>query len=192
MNLLLKPWMSRSLAVGALVFLLLAAYAVLFMPIVDKYVNNRDRIQDLDDQLTHYRMLAAEEPAVRERLEAFKQRNQGSELYLKGETPTLAGAELQERVKSVVESSGGTLVSTQTLPEAEEEGLVRVSVKVRMRGDVEGVQRVIYGLETGRPLVFLENVLVRSRVVRRRGVVNVSELDISFDVTGYMHAGQAA
>jgi general secretion pathway protein M len=162
------------------------------MPIVDKYVDNRGRIQDLYDQLTRYRMLAAEEPAVRERLEAFKQRNQGSELYLKGETPTLAGAELQERVKSVVESSGGTLVSTQTMPEAEEQGLVRVSVKVRMRADVEGVQKVLYGLETGRPLVFLENVLVRSRVVRRRGVVNISELDVSFDVTGYMHAGQAA
>lgn len=192
MNLLLKPWASRSLAVGVLACLLLAVYAVGLMPIVHKYVDNRDRIQDLYDQLGRYRTLAAEEPAVRERLEAFNQRNQGSELYLKGETPTLAGAELQERVKSVVESNGGTLVSTQTMPEAEEQGLVRVSVKVRMRGDVDAVQRVIYALETGRPLVFLENVLVRSRVVRRRRTVNVSDLDVSFDVTGYMHAGRAA
>jgi general secretion pathway protein M len=183
----MSPWMSRSAALGLLAVLLLAVYALIVSPLVARYDGYQQATQDLEQRLVHFRSLAAERKAVQDRLAASRRQRGSLEVYLKNATSTLASAELQERIKQVVESRGGTLVSTQTLPDRTDAGLVQVAIKVRMKGDIAALQKVVYELESERPLLFLDNVFVRSRMVRRgRAIGTAADLDINFDVIGYM------
>ncbi len=193
MKLQLSPWTSRAAALGLLALVLAAIYGLLLGPLIGRHETYQVTIHDLEERLARYRSVEADRRAVQARFDALRRRRRGVEVYLKAATLTLAGAELQERTKRVVESSGGTLVSTQTLPERTEGGLVQVSIKVRMNGDVGSLQKVFYELESGQPVLFLDNVFIRSRMVRRgRGISTASELDINFDIVGYMPAGTPA
>jgi general secretion pathway protein M len=192
MNLQLSPWMSRAAALALLGLLLMAAYAVVLHPLFGRYEGYQSTLQDLQSHLARYRAVAAERGAVEKRIEAFRRERGNVEVYLRNATSTLASAELQERIKQVVEGGGGTLVSTQTLPDRSDGGLVQVAIKVRMKGEVESMQKVFYELESGRPLLFIDNVFVRSRMIRRgRNLDTAADLDINFDVVGYMRAEPA-
>jgi hypothetical protein len=71
---------------------------------------------------------------------------------------------------------------------------------VRASGGVEAAQRLFHNLESGKPQVVLDNVVIQARTVRRRiarrrtqGQVKVdtdTELDISFDLSGYLRVPQ--
>jgi general secretion pathway protein M len=185
----MSPWISRSAALGLLALLLLAAYALIVAPLMTRHEGYQQATQDLDQRLVHFEGLAAERKGVEDRLAAFRRQRGSLEVYLKNATSTLASAELQERIKQVVEGRGGTLVSTQTLPDRTDAGLLQVAIRVRMRGDTAALQKVVYALESERPLLFLDNLFIRSRMVRRGLVIGTApDLDINFDVIGYMRA----
>ncbi len=111
--------------------------------------------------------------------------------YLRGSTPALAGAELQQKIKTMVEATGGQLLSTQlVLPSGEEARVPKVSVKVRMIGDTADLLKTLYAVESSRPILFVEDVAVRS--ARKRPSELSEMLNINLTVVGYMHQGEAA
>ena len=75
--------------------------------------------------------------------------------YLPQTAPALAAAELQQRVRAVVEAAGGTLRSTQALPPVEEGSAVRVAVSVTLTGDTGNLEKILYDLESQTPLLFV-------------------------------------
>ncbi|WP_051302553.1 type II secretion system protein GspM [Sedimenticola selenatireducens] len=111
--------------------------------------------------------------------------------YLRGSTPALTGAELQQKIKTMVEATGGQLLSTQlVLPSGEEARVPKVSVKVRMIGDTADLLKTLYAIESSRPILFVEDVAVRS--ARKRPSELSEMLNINLTVVGYMHQGEAA
>jgi general secretion pathway protein M len=184
----LTPVQSRALALALLALLLGGLYLGAVRPYLERYHSSGAELVLLQERLAVLQRVVASRDAVSARLErvaALEARQQG---YLTGETAPLASAELQEYVKQVVLASGGRLISTQAVPAELQAGLVPLTVKVAMRTDTEGLQRVIHALESGRPLLFLDNVVVRSlgagRV--RAGAATGESLDVRFDLTGYM------
>jgi general secretion pathway protein M len=171
-------------------------FAAVVWPWLEQNWEYDEEIANRVHQLGRFQALAATRPELERQLEQLRLESRNAAFYLKADTPALAGAELQNQVKQVVEAQGGKLTSTQILKVADEEGATRVSIRVRMTGDTETLLNVLYGLENGQPLLFLDNLSVRARRVstrrsRRAKTVQRDPLDINFDLSGYLSQGAA-
>ena len=83
--------------------------------------------------------------------------------FLKGGTPALAGAELQEFVKSVAEQNSGRVLSVQTLPHKDVDGYRQLSASVQMSVSVPNLRSILYALESKEPYVFVDGLKVTSQ-----------------------------
>jgi general secretion pathway protein M len=185
----LTPLQSRLLALTLLFLLLAAVYLVLVNPLLSLRRHYEEVIEQSEDRLARYQRLIADKDDLKRRLDTLQSASSAQDFYLSNTAPTLAAAELQEHVKQVIDANRGTLLSTQIMPERPEGQLVRVTVKVAMRGAIETLQKVFHRLEGGRPFLFLDDVFVRAYSLRRGNQMTVSEMEIRFDVSGYIRPG---
>ena len=85
-------------------------------------------------------------------------------IYLPGETAAIAGAALQQLVASAIAESGGRVVETEFAPteatEAEDPG--RVDLRVSFDTEIVGLQRILFTLERGPPVLFVRTLQVQS------------------------------
>lgn len=115
--------------------------------------------------------------------------------YLPQENFTLAANALQERIVNLIEDADGRLVSVGVDPQAtgEDEAARRVSVNVAAELTDSGLQRVLYGLETESPLLFVIRLTAIRPVGRSEGSGTAPEqepkLTVSMGVTGYLRKG---
>ena len=136
-------------------------------------------------------MAASREP-IQRAIAGIQQDPAAATQYLPQSAPSLAAAELQQRVKSVVEAVGGTLRSTQALPPTEEGGAVKVTVSAAMTGDTESLRKILYELESQTPLLFVDNLDVSARENRPRlpggqlASYTRVQLSVQFEVSGYL------
>ena len=137
------------------------------------------------------RMAASREP-IQQLIASIQQDRDAVAQYLPQSAPSLAAAELQQRVKAVVEAVGGTLRSTQALPPTEEGGAVKVTVSAAMTGDTESLRKILYELESQTPLLFVDNLDVTARENRPRlpsgqlASYTRVQLNVQFEVSGYL------
>jgi general secretion pathway protein M len=178
-------------AVGLLAAVIIVLYAAVVTPLVGLYTGYEEEIADLDHRIAQYRRVAANVPALRKALADLDNRRETTTYYLKNTRPTLATAELQSYVESLITRNGGKLVSTQVVPEDKDQRFPRSAIRVNLRGSVDSLRDLLYALESGRPLVFIESLTVTTsatRVVRRRqrtGVDAPEVLSISIDAVAY-------
>jgi general secretion pathway protein M len=197
----LKINLSKSQA--AALGLLLAAFALLYIaavaPLAEIGAGYAERIDDLEFKLTKMRKVAAEKDFWIQRLEEIKQQGKTQGRFISRDTAALASADLQTRIKEVVNQAGGELISTQVIPERKEEQFVRIAVKVRMTGSTEVLRDVLHDFEAGSPILFVENLNIRPiRIVQPRLPNSPAakqppkvqdRLSVDFDVVGYMQGG---
>ena len=137
------------------------------------------------------RTAATLEPAQR-LIAKIQQDHSVAAQYLPQSTPALAAAELQQRLKTMVEAAGGTLQSIQALPPGEEAGAVKVTISAVMNGDTGSLQKVLYDLESQTPLLFVDNLEVSMRTTRPRlpngryATYTRMQLNAQFEVSGYL------
>jgi general secretion pathway protein M len=188
-RLIISPIVKRALAVAILGGVLCTILFGVIVPFVTAYTDASSSALKLQSALSLIKASESELPKLREedaRLRNAKVQTIG---LLESGNESLAAAELQNRVKSLVETIHGELQSTQVLAPRDEENLRRISVHCQIiTADVAGLQQVLYRLESSSPLLFLENVDIRVRPTRSIGAqadVN-APLDVSFDLYGYI------
>jgi general secretion pathway protein M len=147
------------------------------------------------DLLAKYTEIAAQSGSLEKELKAIAAQIKSSNYYYSDDKPALAGADIQQRVKDMVERNGGKLITTQTLPYDAQGDVTSVRVRVRITGDIHTLVGTLYGLESGRPLLIIDGLTIRGRVrrlPRRAGLVvaqaeaQETELSINFDVSGFV------
>ncbi|MDS4040698.1 MAG: type II secretion system protein GspM [Candidatus Competibacter sp.] len=154
------------------------------------YQTQMEQLQGRLEQLE--RMAASREP-IEELIARIEQDRGVAAQYLPQSVPALAAADLQQRVKAVVEAAGGTLRSTQALPPVEEGSTVKVTVSAAMTGDTDSLRKVLYDLESQTPLLFVDNLEVAARETRPRlsggrlASYTRVQLNAQFEVSGYLH-----
>lgn len=117
---------------------------------------------------------ASEETLVRLRREVageskLKQENldlvalgQEANLLLEGSTAGISGAGLQKLISDIVLEHGGVASSLQLLPIKEEDKLERVALRLSISVDIEGLRNILHAIETGKPLLFIDDLTVRT------------------------------
>ena len=183
----LSPQVSRALAVALLVGLLAIAYLAVVQPIIDARIEQHQEIANLENTLQRYQRVAAQRASREAALAELKQRAAGEDGLLRGANETLMAAAIQNRLKALVDDSHGELKSIQILPSQADGPLRRIAVRGQIAVTVEAAQRVFHDLEGGDPLLFLDNIGIRSRddSRRRRERTPDGMLEVRLDVYGY-------
>lgn len=190
MKLNLSPRQSRLFALGLFGLAVVFFASVLVVPLWSTYEQNKQEIEQQRQSLLRFKRLAADRSALEQELHALEARGDMQRYLLQGGSGTLAAAALQERVKEIVARSDGRLISTQMLPPAPENSFDRVTISVRMQVYTEGLQRVLYDLEKGSPLLSVDELTVLSRRIggRQRRFLAQPNLDVRFSLSGFIPA----
>lgn len=187
------PWISRLAAALLLIVFLAAAYTFLLEPVVVGYRETDRQIEEVREQLPRYQRLAAMRWTLEDQMHQSAAEASSEGYYLSGGTDALAAAGLQDQVNALVQGKGGSLRSIQPMPGIDEEGFRRITLRVQMTATNEALFEILYALEAGTPLLFIENLDIQSRFIRRRtkegGLQAVPDeplLTVGFDLSGYM------
>ncbi len=187
---------SRLLALLLFIATLLLVVASVAVPVVEINRHYDELIDGMRDQLVVYKRVARNSKQYQARFQQLLRLQRQDRRYLKSDTESLATAELQSIVKQVIAGNQGEILSTQVSRSTEEQGFKRISIRIRMKSTLEDMVKIFHALESNKPYLFVENVTVRSRqVARRRLPANkaieeaMSQLDIDFQLSGYMRGG---
>lgn len=181
--------LSRLLAVVLLLGVTGLCYLLFIVPLRHYHEENEVQITQLSRQLQEYRRIAASRGLIEKMLKSIRPEESATGYYLKGATQALASAELQTYVRTIIEQSDGSLVSTQPMVKAERDPERMVRVSVRMRGRLEALLQVFYRIATGLPVVLTDDVLIRTEnaTLNRGGGGNEDDtLDVQFTLTGFV------
>jgi general secretion pathway protein M len=175
--------------------LLLLGVVLLFtLAVVLPVIREYDAYNDAADQLrsTLGRNLEVERriAELKARLAELRKNQAYQPEFLHGANESLAAAQLQSRIKTVVESVRGELKSTQIVPGRDEGKFRRIIVRAQMVVSTPALQRIVYEVESASPLLFLDNVDVRAQPastrIRKVEATEDPVLDVRFDIFGYI------
>ena len=183
----LTPRASRTLALGILLALLLLAFFGIVSPLLGAYQQASSSAAQYRAALNHTRNAGSNLAGLRAELDRLKAHQASAVGFMQSSNPSLAAAELQNRIKSSVEAARGELRSTQILPSRDEGAFRRISIRGQIAVNTAALQRVFYDLESATPFLLLDNVEIRARPARRStGAEDDPILEVRFDLYGYM------
>lgn len=199
MSAVAKPgWGQRLGALALLLLLVIGAFYLLVDQIlIARYRFYQERQEQNQGRLEQLQRMAASHEPVQGLITKIQQDRNVTTQYLPQPTPSLAAADLQQRVKMAVEAAGGTLRSTQSLPPVEEGNTVKVTVNATVTGDIESLRKILHSLESQTPLLFVDNLEVSAREIRQRlsnGRMSDDtrvQLSVQFEVSGYLRKEKA-
>jgi len=184
--------LSRLLAVVLLGAALVGGHRLIVGPVLLAYDNGERSIEQLKILLQRYRALAGQRGDLAERLADQQQRRvAAAAVYLQGPSDALAAAQLQARVRSVVEAAGGTMRSAQVLPadpSSRDGSNQRTALRVQFVATIDGLARALYELETGQPYVMIEQLTIRERGAHGGQPEAEAMLDVTLEIFGYVLA----
>lgn len=183
----LSPPLSKALAAALLLGLLAIVYFGAVQPVIESRINQQDEIAQLETSLARYQRIAAQRTSREAELAELKRQATDADGLLRGANETLMAAAIQNRIKALVDVAHGELKSMQILPPQADGPLRRITVRGQIAVTVEAAQHVFYDLEGGEPVLFLDNVGIRSgeETHHRRERTDDGLLDVHLDVYGY-------
>ena len=183
------PWLSRLTALLLLGVVVVALDVFVVEPLMAAYARTDQAIAEARDMLARYDRLGAARDGLARQVAQLAEKPENTAYYLTGGTDALAAAELQGKLKTLVESSGGTIGSMQALPAVDEQNLKRVAIRLDMSAPILPLLRVLQGLESGVPLLFVDNLDIQSRLIslpQEDAAEQEPVLAVGFDVYGYL------
>jgi general secretion pathway protein M len=192
MKLLPDASRGRPLAVLLLIIALLLAYfALAHFWFVSPLLEARSELIELRDEEARYRATAQQRKAVEERLAEVRAFEAGNPGFLTEANFDLAASALIQRLQEQVNLLGAgercLVVSRTPFRNRSDEPFERVTVKVRMRCEMEHFVAVLHGLESGSPQLFVAELGITSRRgIAPPGQAPVGYLDVAFDIYGYL------
>ena len=177
----------RLVALALLLIPLILLVRFVVWPAAGAWMEREDELAETRLQITHYRRLLAQMPALREAAAQFEQTRPLSSLLLSGGNRALAAADLQRSLQRAVEEQGATMLSLRVKPTAPQGTLERIAVEARLRSDVRQLRDLLYYVETSTPYLFIDDLSINVRTARRRSPRN-DLLDVTLTVFGLRQA----
>jgi len=157
------PAANRAAALGLLVAAVMAVVAMLALPawwLFDRYDS---AALQMAGQLRSYTSLNQLRPNLMKAVETLKA-GDTKKFFVKGATAALAGADLQDVAKAVIEANNGRILSSQLLPHKDDNGVRQVNATIQMTANIQNLREILHAMEGGEPYLFLDNLTVRAQV----------------------------
>lgn len=179
----------RWLAVAILVLVVALILGITAFPLWSANRHYDQTIETLEGRLEQLQRAAAIGTKLHPQYQQLKRLQASDRHYLKSTSEALAAAELQRMIKGIAQASRVDVLSMQNLPASREENVLRCSLKVRMRGDLENFVQMFHTLEAGNPFLFIDQLSIRNIMGRRNksanNIPNIP-LDADFELHGYL------
>lgn len=176
------------LAGGILLLLLLVVFALFIAPALILRQDLQARIGELELQLNKFRLAGRELEQLQQEIEQMNETHTNTGDFLEEKSLPLAAADLQQHIKGIIESHQANLVSAQPVSAAGDDLFPKVTVKIHMRGDIHALQKTLYRLESSRPRLFIDTIVIQKRnpAAARANHKDADLLEVRFDVSGYV------
>ena len=175
----------RQLAIGIFAGVVITALMITAGPVWVANASRQATLDDAHERLQRYQAISTRDRELLPQYQALLQKQRSAGNHLRSETSELAGAELQRLVKTVTSANQAQILSTQLLPVSEEQGFLRVALKVRLRGNLPAILQSLYDVETGDVYMFVDNVSLRDNMIGR-SKVQIRPMDAEFELVAYM------
>ena len=165
-----------------------AVFVMLTITAGPVWVANASRqaaLEDAQERLHHYQQIAARDRELLPQYEAQLRKQRSAGNHLRSETSAVAGAELQRLVKTITARNQAQILSTQLLPVSEEQGFLRVALKVRLRGQLPSILQSLYEIETDDVYMFVDGLALRDNMAGRTNAT-YRPMDAEFELVAYM------
>ncbi len=138
-----SPELQQSIySLGILLLVILAFYMILVQPAISTERENTEHIEDLMFQSSRLILSSQESDLIKDEIGHLKKQNPSKTDFLEDKKLGTVAADLQKKIKALIESSGGDLVSTHTLTDRKEGLFSEIMVKVHMRVDIHALRDV--------------------------------------------------
>lgn len=152
------------------------------------YRDSSQNSQRLEMLLMNYENAIRFEPEIRQKLEEISNPATNTIGLLIGGNEALAGAQLQELLKTIALNTGVMIESTQSLKTINEGKLQKITVRAQMIVSNRAFQKLLYALEAGKPYVYVENMDVK--IQNQSTDLAQDLLKITIDLYGYRRGGE--
>lgn len=188
MSTTLSDKQQRQMAIVFLVVSLMLIFSATVLPLWYANSSRQENIQQLQQRLYRLQYMADEGVNLRPRLEQMKREKINNGHYLKGNTETVAAAELQRLMKVIAGRNQVSVASTQILPASAESDFVRIALKVRVRGSMRDLVVAFYDIESDRTFLFLDELNLRDASRRRaQSETAAKPIDAEFELAAYAY-----
>lgn len=185
---------SRRTAILMFVVAVLLVYLLGFHWFIVRHLEYGTEIAELTEQLGRFQRVAAQREQVEKQLQSLQGRRSESNLFLEEGDFNEAAAAMSERLNQMVSGQADEscqIVSRQPVRAREVERFEKVTVNVRMRCNGEDLMSVLYSLETGVPMIIVEELTIIKPRARRQAPnqpdAAAAALDVRFNMSGYLH-----
>lgn len=108
--------------------------------------------------------------------------------FLEGETVTVAGAALQQRVAAAVTDVGGNVLSSQVDLQGAQADQGYVGLTANCEIEQAALQQMLYDLEAGMPFLFINQLVIQTP--QTSGEAEGGRMRVRLDVSGQWRAAQ--
>jgi general secretion pathway protein M len=184
---------SKTTALLLLAIAVILVYLLLFHWFVLRHREYAGEIGDLRDQLNRFQTVASQRESLQGRLSQISSSQNDADLFLDYSSFDEAAAAMSGGIGELVRAEADDscqIVSRQPVRSRVQERFQKVTVNVRMRCDAEDFLKILYGMETGMPLMLVDDLnIIRPRTrrtTRNQQTATQGQLDIRFNVSGYL------
>jgi len=155
-----KP--GKVLAAAICAVTVLAAYTVVIGPLTSLYDRGEQTREERLEALRRLEAAAAELPRLRAAAKQWDEKTNHGDPLLEGASDPVAGALLQSTLKEMIEDGGATLSTAELLPAETADKFRRIGLRVSFSGDLNLITAVLSGIESARPVIFVDNLDIRT------------------------------
>jgi general secretion pathway protein M len=181
------------IAVGFLSVATLTIVLIFVVPLLGIFYDNQDEIENLTHQLERLKKTATSREQVLSEATQIKDKIKSSTIFSSKDSPVLALADMQQKIKTTITQAHGELISTQNLipkQKQSEESLTKIGINVRFSGQIDALMNILFEFESARPVMIIENI----KITGVRGVRNsttgkmdpIDKVDVSMDIVSFL------
>lgn len=177
---------------GLALLLVIVRYGIV-SPYLDYAASLEETIEQEWQRVSKMERQSTRTEHVNERLKLFRQRFQSTwQKLIPGATPSVAAANLQERVRTLASQHGLDLVTTQVMRDEAVGEFRKATVQVTLRGELPAVANFLAGVEFGDWRLAVSTLDVRSSYTPRLAQAgNRGPLTITMEVGGLMQGSES-
>jgi len=180
----------RRIALALLVFAVVAAIAIVAVPVWMRYRFYDTALTESANRLDRYGRIAATRPMVVKQIDALRGKDP-RRYFLRSGAPALSAAEAQEAVRSLIETSGGRLITMQA-PVSKDDGRYRlITATVQLQANIFALRKLLAAIDSHVPFLFVDTLTIRSQVPAtfKPQAGAEPEMFVQLDVSGYALTG---
>jgi general secretion pathway protein M len=155
-----NPWARRAVFLVPHVVVCLVIMDIVMSPIQALFADLDAQIVEQQALLARFNAFIAQDGSI----QALERQRGGLEQYeefLKGQNEGAIAADLQTRLKAIVDRAGCKLRSVQSLPTKLEDQMRYIGARIEMNGSLQAIQKALYAIETGKPYLFVTGAVLK-------------------------------